>query len=366
MSNPSLYGQPRNKKSSQSEAPSASTLAFTSTLSSLIAKDSTTDSSSTRGTGRPRPSKAPKSDLFSRPNKGAQKRAAADLRDDDNAALQQTHQRTQDIGAVDAATLHRSKRRMEEKVRMYEDMSRGLYLAGGESDDDEGDDVGPGDAYLARLRRKEREGLVDFDQKWRKEDGEGDDGEEDDAEDNDDNASIVSYEDELGRSRRGTRAEAARAAALKAEEGEGRGGNTERWRPARPDNLIYGATVQAEAFNPDAVVASRMSDLAARRDRSATPPEEMHYDAEAEVRNRGTGFYAFSKDENVRRKQMEELLNAREETQRERDARRERRAERERLRDERRKKVDELRAKRRAEMFLADLGDAGLLAGGSG
>ncbi|BCR93564.1 CCDC174 family protein [Aspergillus luchuensis] len=366
MSNPSLYGQPRNKKSSQSEAPSASTLAFTSTLSSLIAKDSTTDSSSTRGTGRPRPSKAPKSDLFSRPNKGAQKRAAADLRDDDNAALQQTHQRTQDIGAVDAATLHRSKRRMEEKVRMYEDMSRGLYLAGGESDDDEGDDVGPGDAYLARLRRKEREGLVDFDQKWRKEDGEGDEGEEDDAEDNDDNASIVSYEDELGRSRRGTRAEAARAAALKAEEGEGRGGNTERWRPARPDNLIYGATVQTEAFNPDAVVASRMSDLAARRDRSATPPEEMHYDAEAEVRNRGTGFYAFSKDENVRRKQMEELLNAREETQRERDARRERRAERERLRDERRKKVDELRAKRRAEMFLAGLGDAGLLAGGSG
>ncbi|XRM37147.1 hypothetical protein ABZX51_000635 [Aspergillus tubingensis] len=366
MSNPSLYGQPRNKKSSQSEAPSASTLAFTSTLSSLIAKDSTTDSSSTRGTGRPRPSKAPKSDLFSRPNKGAQKRAAADLRDDDNAALQQTHQRTQDIGAVDAATLHRSKRRMEEKVRMYEDMSRGLYLAGGESDDDEGDDVGPGDAYLARLRRKEREGLVDFDQKWRKEDGEGDEEEEDDAEDNDDNASIVSYEDELGRSRRGTRAEAARAAALKAEEGEGRGGNTERWRPARPDNLIYGATVQAEAFNLDAVVASRMSDLAARRDRSATPPEEMHYDAEAEVRNRGTGFYAFSKDENVRRKQMEELLNAREETQRERDARRERRAERERLRDERRKKVDELRAKRRAEMFLAGLGDAGLLAGGSG
>ncbi|PYH33535.1 CCDC174 family protein [Aspergillus neoniger CBS 115656] len=366
MSNPSLYGQPRNKKSSQSEAPSASTLAFTSTLSSLIAKDSTTDSSSTRGTGRPRPSKAPKSDLFSRPNKGTQKRAAADLRDDDNAALQQTHQRTQDIGAVDAATLHRSKRRMEEKVRMYEDMSRGLYLAGGESDDDEGDDVGPGDAYLARLRRKEREGLVDFDQKWRKEDGEGGEGEDDDAEDNDDNASIVSYEDELGRSRRGTRAEAARAAALKAEEGEGRGGNTERWRPARPDNLIYGATVQAEAFNPDAVVASRMSDLAARRDRSATPPEEMHYDAEAEVRNRGTGFYAFSKDENVRRQQMEELLNAREETQRERDAKRERRAERERLRDERRKKVDELRAKRRAEMFLAGLGDAGLLAGGSG
>ncbi|RAL01702.1 CCDC174 family protein [Aspergillus ibericus CBS 121593] len=353
MSNPSLYGQPKSKKTSQSDLPSASTLAFTSTLSSLIAKDD-----STRSAGRPRPSKAPKSDLFSRPNKGAQKRAAADLRDDDNTALQQKHQRTEDIGAVDAAALHRSKRRMEEKVRMYDDLKRGLYLAGG-SDDEEGS--GPQDAYLARLRRREKEGLVDFDQKWRKSANE--DGEEEEEGD-DDNASIVSYEDELGRSRRGTRSEAARAAALK-EQDDPRG-NTERWRPARPENLIYGVTVQSEAFNPDAAVASQMSYLAARRDRSPTPPEEMHYDADAEVRNRGTGFYAFSKDENVRKQQMEELLNAREETQRERDARRERRAERERLRDERKKKVDELRAKRRAEMFLANLGDVGVLAGGSG
>ncbi|PYI10127.1 hypothetical protein BO78DRAFT_361170 [Aspergillus sclerotiicarbonarius CBS 121057] len=352
MSNPSLYGQPRTKKSSQSELPSASTLAFTSTLSSLISKDD-----STRAAGRPRPSKAPKSDLFSRPNKGTQKRAAADLRDDDNTALQQKHQRTEDIGAVDAATLHRSKRRMEEKVRMYDDLKRGLYLAG-ESDEEEGS--GPQDAYLARLRRREREGLVDFDQKWR----ESGDEDEEEEEGDDDNASIISYEDELGRSRRGTRSEAARAAALK--EQEDPRGNTERWRPARPDNLIYGVTVQSEAFNPDAAVASQMSYLAARRDRSPTPPEEMHYDADAEVRNRGTGFYAFSKDENVRKQQMEELLNAREETQRERDARQERRAERERLRDERRKKVDDLRAKRRAEMFLADLGDVGVLAGGSG
>ncbi|PWY84513.1 hypothetical protein BO94DRAFT_536068 [Aspergillus sclerotioniger CBS 115572] len=354
MSNPSLYGQPRNKKSSQSDLPSASTLAFTSTLTSLISKDD-----STRGAGRPRPSKAPKSDLFSRPNKGAQKRAAADLRDNGNTAFQQKHQRTEDIGAVDAATLHRSKRRMEEKVRMYDDLKRGLYLAG---DSDEEGGSGPQDAYLARLRRREKEGLVDFDQKWRKSGGEDEDEEE--GEGDDDNASIISYEDELGRSRRGTRSEAARAAALK--EQEDPRGNTERWRPARPENLIYGETVQSEAFNPDAAVASQMSYLAARRDRSPTPPEEMHYDADAEVRNRGTGFYAFSKDEKVRKQQMEELLNARDETQRERDARRERRAERERLRDERRKKVDELRAKRRAEMFLAGLGDVNVLAEGSG
>ncbi|PWY92385.1 hypothetical protein BO70DRAFT_425086 [Aspergillus heteromorphus CBS 117.55] len=366
MSNPSLYGHARNKQkpsahSQSTSTPSSSTLAFTTTLSSLITKDE----SSTSTRGRLRPSKAPKSDLFSRPNKGAQKRAAADLRDDgDNSAFEQKHQRTEDIGAVEPATLHRSKRRMEEKARMYDDLKSGRYLAGGGSSDEDGG----GDVYLARLRRREREGLVDFDQKWADEER-GREGGEEEEEADDDNASIVSYEDELGRSRRGTRAEAAaaRAAALKEQEAGGRGrggGDAERWRPARPDNLIYGATVQAEAFNPDAEVASQMSYLAARRDRSPTPPEETHYDADAEVRNRGTGFYAFSKDENVRKQQMEELLHVREETQRERDARRERRAERQRLRDERRMKVDELRAKRRAEMFLAGLGDVGVLAGG--
>ncbi|KAE8366821.1 hypothetical protein BDV27DRAFT_124831 [Aspergillus caelatus] len=351
MSNPnSLYGIPRSKSTSQSQsnAPSSSTLAFTTALSSLINKDA---DSSTRG--RPRPSKTSKSDIFARPNKGAQKRAAADLRDDDT---HQTHQRSQDIGGIDTATLHRSKRRMEEKARMYEDLKKGLYLAAGSDSEEETQDE-----YLTRLRRREKEGLVDFDQKWadaQRGKGSGSDGEEEEEEE-DENASIVSYEDELGRTRRGTRAEATRAARLKEEESE-RGDAKERWRPSRPDNLIYGAAVQAEAFNPDAGLAAQMSYLAKRRDRSPTPPEETHYDADAEVRNRGTGFYAFSKDQNVRRQQMEDLMNVRNETQHEREVRRERKAERERAKDERRKKIGELRSKRQAEMFLAKLGDVGV------
>ncbi|KAE8372343.1 hypothetical protein BDV26DRAFT_274335 [Aspergillus bertholletiae] len=345
----SLYGIPRSKSTSQSQsnAPSASTLAFTTALSSLINKDA---DSSTRG--RPRPSKTDKSDIFTRSNKGTQKRAAADLRDDDT---HQTHQRSQDIGGVDTAALHRSKRRMEEKARIYDDLKKGLYLAAGSDSEEETQDE-----YLARLRRREKEGLVNFDQKWadaQRAKGSGSDGEEEDEED-DENVSIVSYEDELGRARRGTRAEAARAALLKEEE-SGRGDAKERWRPSRPDNLIYGAAVQAEAFNPDAGLAAQMSYLAKRRDRSPTP-EETHYDADAEVRNRGTGFYAFSKDENVRRQQMEELRNARDETQREREVRRERKAERERVKDERRKKIGDLRSKRQAEMFLAKLGNVGV------
>ncbi|GFF76923.1 hypothetical protein IFM62136_09443 [Aspergillus lentulus] len=357
--NPSLYGLPRHsqKPSSQSTAPSASTLAFTTQLSSLITKG--TESSAR---GRPRPSKSSKSDIFAVHNKGAQKRAAADLRDaadDDDAetTVRQIHKRTADIGAVYAATLHRSKRRLEEKARMYEDLKSGLYLAG-DSDDEE---ITSRDDYLARLRRKEKEGLVDFDRKWADaQRAKGSDDSEEEEEEADDSASIVSYEDELGRTRRGTRAEAARAALAKAQEsGEGRG--PERWKPARPEKLIYGAAVQAEAFNLSSSAAEQMASLASRRDRSPTPPEETHYDADAEVRNRGTAFYAFAKDEETRRKQMEELMSAREETQREREARQARRAERQRVKDERRRQIEELRTKRRAETFLAGLGDLGAL-----
>ncbi|KAF7170571.1 hypothetical protein CNMCM6106_005195 [Aspergillus hiratsukae] len=209
---------------------------------------------------------------------------------------------------------------------------------------------------------REREGLVDFDRKWadaqraRGDDSESGSERDGDGEEVSDNASIVSYEDELGRTRRGTRAEAARAALAK---GQSQEGGDERWRPARPEKLIYGAAVQAEAFNPSSSAAAQMASLAARRDRSPTPPEETHYDADAEVRNRGTGFYAFAKDEETRRKQMEELMSAREETQREREARLARRAERERVKNDRKRQIEELRSKRRAETFLAGLGDLG-------
>ncbi|KAL5339164.1 hypothetical protein BJX70DRAFT_364558 [Aspergillus crustosus] len=358
MSNPTLYGQKPTKQIQNT--PSSSTLAFTSTLSSLIASN-TTDTSRSR-TRAPKP--ASKSDIFARPNKGTQKRAAADLRDDDDATVQQVHQSSKDIGAVDAATLHRSKRRMEEKARLYEDLKKGEYLAQGSDSDDDDVNAGGGDKYLSRLRRKEKEGLVDFDRKWadaeRKKDADSDTDssfEHSDAGSNDDNASIISYEDELGRSRRGTRKEAAAATKLKNQDTEA-AENAERWRPSQPKNLIYGATVQTEAFRPTDLAAEQMAFLAKRRDRSPTP-DEVHYDADAEVRNRGTGFYAFSKDEEVRKRQMEELLNVRAETERERDGRRERRMEREKVKEARRGEIEKLRAKRRAEMFLLGLGGFG-------
>ena len=344
-----LYGQQKPPKPAQSKPLSSSNLAFTTQLSSLITQDASSSDATNRG--RTRPSKTAKSDIFTRHNKGAQKRAAADIADD-GSYTRQVHQRTEDIGAVDAATLHRLKKRMEEKARIYDDLKRGMYLAG-DSDSDEAEvHKGSGGDYLARLRRKEREGLVDFDRKWG--DAERMDENPDDNDDDNDNASIISYEDELGRTRHGTRAEAAQASRARAEESASAG--PERWRPARPDNLIYGPAIQSHAFNPSSATASQMEYLASRRDRSLTP-EETHYDADQEVRTRGTGFYAFSKDEDMRRQQMEELMHVRQETQREREARLERRAHRERVKNERRKKIEELRTKRRADTFLAGLGD---------
>lgn len=45
-------------------------------------------------------------------------------------------------------------------------------------------------------------------------------------------------------------------------------------------------------------------------------PLDVHYDASKEVRAKGAGFYQFSEDEETRRRQMEELKSAREETER--------------------------------------------------
>ncbi|KAJ5293863.1 hypothetical protein PENANT_c002G00127 [Penicillium antarcticum] len=338
--NSSLYGQRRQK--AQSNETTSSNLAFASQLSSLISQDS----NSTSARGRQRPSKNPKSDIFSKHNKGSLKRAAADLADD-NRALKQVHKSSKDLGDIDASALGRSRRRMDEKARIYDDMKKGHHLAEDSDDDDQYDPSQPED-YLARLRRKEREGLVDFDRKH------ADEEENDQDLSDDENTSIISYEDEFGRTRRGTRAEAAEASNAIDEANGGRVGQ-ERWRPARPENLIYGAAVQAEAFNPDATIVSHMSHLASRRDRSATPPEQKHYDADWEVRNRGTGFYAFSTNEKDRAQQMEELSRVREETLNKRKSNKERLERREATIKWRLERIEELKNKKMAAKFMTEL-----------
>ncbi|KAH8692626.1 hypothetical protein BGW36DRAFT_384847 [Talaromyces proteolyticus] len=330
--NPSdaLYGIQRSRQGvSQKDITSSSTLAFTTHLSSLISKDA--DSNTNKG--RTRPSKTAKSDIFSVHNKGTLKRAAADEAEDVHG-VRPVHQKSDDIGQVDAATLQRSKRRMQEKATLYEDLKRGHHLADGASSSDEEGLVGNNDdEQMSRMRRRERNALVDFDRKWAEEE------EKRQERGGKMTGSLVEYEDEFGRTRRGTKAEAAEAARLIRLEAGGRD-EVDKSRPSRPTNLIHGETIQSHAFNPDAAMASQMAYLASKQ---------------AEVRTRGTGFYKFSSDEKVREREMEELLNTRQETERERQARSERKAERDRVKDERRKKIQELRSRHHADRFLKGL-----------
>jgi len=331
--NSSLYGTPRPKSSKAAKEISSSTsLAFTSQLSSLITKDSDGYRASA---GRSRPSKS-KSDIFTAHNKNTKKRAAKDLDDDGPSAGQ-----TQDIGGVDSATLHRSKRKMEEKARLYAAMKRGDYVPPG------GDEA-----------RDER-GLVDFDRKWAEDEAAGRSANYDTSSDSDNAGSdeeLVDYEDEFGRQRRGTRAEAAReerrkkAQAHAAEE-------PDRFsaRPAQPSTLIYGDTVQAAAFNPDEPIVAQMETLAQKRDRSMTPPEEVHYDANGEIRSKGVGFYSFSKDKEGRRKEMEALEQERAQTGKGRKEREGRKEKRKQEIESRRKKIQEKRGQKQADNFLDGL-----------
>ncbi|EGD99482.1 hypothetical protein TESG_06915, partial [Trichophyton tonsurans CBS 112818] len=243
-------------------------------------------SGSTVSRGRVRKSQKP--DIFSIHNKGAQKRAAADL-SSDNAALQ-IHKRGADIGEVDDAVLNRSKRKMLEKTKLYEELQKGEYLAERDSDSDE---AGQPDDRFSSIRRADKNSLVNFDRKW----AENRESRIDTKDMSDDEITFVEYEDEFGRTRTGTKAEAAEAQQnrqLQQERSNMDDEEVERSmkpsrvpvaaRPSRPSNVIYGSAIQAAAFNPDENITAQMSNLAKKRDKSLTPPPETHYNAEGEKR----------------------------------------------------------------------------------
>lgn len=358
---PNLYGQRAPKR--QKKASSLPTsLAFSAELSSLISTSKTKTPASTSPSGggdvtgtsaRPRPSKS-KPDFFAgvKAKRRAERQQDRD-RDEGRLVLKEP------MGTEDEKNaLLSARRRMEEKARLYAAMKRGDYV--------------PKDG--------EAPPLVDFDRKWAEaqekkgrgagaasseEEEEEDDDDDDDDDDNIDRE-IISYTDEFGRTRQGTRAEKARMEQRIRAQAYG-AAELERMsaRPRAPENIIYGDAIQAEAFH--AHDEAQMEALARKRDRSLTPPEMTHYDANGEIRTKGVGFFQFSKDEEVRQKEMAGLAAERERTEREREKREEekgaRRAEmeeRRRMIEERRKQVGEKRARKMADSFLdglaADLG----------
>ena len=322
-----LYGI-RKPKNTSKEISSSTGLAFTSTLSSLISSSSATEA--TRG--RQRPSKTKSENAISLgSNRNTKKRAAKDLQDDDDNVRARLGR--QDISAVDSSELHRSKRKLTEKAKLYSAMKRGDHV----------------------YKENEPESLIDFDRKWAEGDYKEDDSEG--LESDDGQGEMVDYEDEYGRARRGTRAEAERVQRKRLKKTIG-AEELDRMsaRPAMPGQLIYGDTVQTMAFNPDEPVLEKMEEIARKRDRSMTPPEAKHYEADKEVRSKGVGFYSFSKDEKVREREMKALEEERLRTEEHRREREERKEMRRREIGERRKLIVEKRAVKMADSFLDALG----------
>lgn len=347
---PNLYGQAPPRKKQKKELSLPGSLTFTSQLSSLLA--STTNSSSSSptvgtSTARPRPSKSKTSELFNvkvkRKNPTANDDASEEIKSDNQKNKLNLKQplSTED----EKAEFERARRKMESKARLYAAMQRGDYI---------GKEIG----------------LVDFDRKWaEKQQGRPDGYSSSSGDDSSDSEKeeggkekLVEYTDEFGRIRMVTPAQRARmearvargqASALELEVMSG--------RPVKaPANLIFGDAIQSEAFQ--AQDAAKMEELARKRDRSATPPPATHYEADKEIRTKGVGFFAFSKDEEERMKQMEELERKREETERVRAERAEKEGkrrkdieERRRMLDERRKVAGEKRARMMADSFLDGL-----------
>ncbi|KAK2613043.1 hypothetical protein QQS21_000972 [Conoideocrella luteorostrata] len=319
---PNLYGRRPAKKQKKDTALSSS-LDFTAQLTSLMSSAT----SSTPIPGRARPSKERKEDIF----RSSKPKETKSHDDDDKLKLKEvagTEEESQQLA--------RARRKMEDKARLYAAMKRGDYVP----------------------KENETAPLIDFDRKWA-ENVEGKDdyssSSSDDAGD-DDGHEIIEYEDEFGRMRRGTKAEKenmerrARRGLLGAEELERMSA-----RPAAPVNLIYGDAVQAMAFNPDD--PDKMEELARKRDRSATPPAEKHYDADSEIRTKGTGFYKFSKDEEARSKEMAGLEEERKRTEQERKVREDQKTARRREIEQRRRDMGARRAQRQADNFLDGLAE---------
>ncbi|KAM0562862.1 hypothetical protein ACHAPJ_001702 [Fusarium lateritium] len=320
---PNLYGQRPTKKQKR-DATLSSSLDFTAQLTSLMSNAS----SNTVSAGRSRSHKESKEDIFkgTKPKRNKESDGSKKLQMKEVAG---TEEETQELA--------RARRRMEEKARLYAAMKRGDYVP----------------------KENEAAPLIDFDRKW----VEGEEGkdnyetssDEDEAE-ADDSGELVEYEDEFGRVRQVTKAEKekldrrARRGLLGAEELERMSA-----RPNAPSNLIIGDTVQSMAFNPDD--PDKMEELAKKRDRSATPPPAQHYDADWEIRTKGTGFYKFSQDEETRTAEMEGLAEERRKTEEQRRVREEQKEARRREIEKRREDMAARRAKKQADSFLDGLGN---------
>ncbi|KAJ6494780.1 hypothetical protein C8R47DRAFT_1213459 [Mycena vitilis] len=217
--------------------------------------------------GVQRPDKKPT--IWARQNKGVSSRASRDM----------------ELEAISKPTLESARAALERKAKIYDKLKKGQ--TGG-------------------LNDKQYESLlVDFDSKPMSDhfDSDSDDVDEsvEVARPPDDDP-IVEYEDEFGRMRTARRSEVPRDLVRK-EEPE---------QDEDEDLIIHNPVGHFPVYQPS---ADRVAQIE-KEQAEANHPLGVHYDAAAEVRARGAGFYQFSKDEEMRKAQMDELKSARNETER--------------------------------------------------
>ncbi|KDQ57185.1 hypothetical protein JAAARDRAFT_194353 [Jaapia argillacea MUCL 33604] len=211
-----------------------------------------------------------KPSVWARQNKGVKDRAVRD---------------TIELEQVSRPTLESARAALEKKAKIYEQLRKGK--TGGLSD-------------------KQYEGLlVDFDSKGSNDVYESDSDDVDEslvvpkAQEDD---PIVEYEDEFGRLRTARKSEVPRHLAPPSP-----GAGLEI--PEDDPDVIYNPINHFPTYEPTMDRVTQIQESLLEED------PNTHYDASSEVRAKGAGFYAFSKDEETRKQQMEELRMAREETE---------------------------------------------------
>ncbi|KAI0250259.1 hypothetical protein BJV78DRAFT_1128214 [Lactifluus subvellereus] len=225
------------------------------------------------------------------PNKGVEGRAARDLEQE----------------VLERRTVESTRAALERKAKIYEKLKKGQ--SGGLSE-----------AQYDAL-------LVDFDSK-------PDDPYESDSDDvdesltvpvpGDDDDPVIEYEDEFGRLRSAKRSEVPRHL-LPRQDG---GVDDDEYvvylaslfvsfmvcrlsDTSRPLYMIGDPVNFFPVYEPS---SERVASIKAAASEENNPLNQ-HYDASREVRAKGAGFYQFSADEETRKKQMEELHQARQETE---------------------------------------------------
>ncbi|CCM04307.1 uncharacterized protein FIBRA_06478 [Fibroporia radiculosa] len=219
--------------------------------------------------GIKRPDKKPT--VWARQNAGVKARAARDI----------------ELEEISKPTLDSARAVLERKAKIYEKLRKGK--SGG-------------------LSEKQYDALlVDFEQ-MPIDPYESDSDDEDEsltvpkAPDGGNDDPVIEYEDEFGRIRTAPRSEVPRHLLPKSEE--------EQEEDIDPF-VIYNPVDHFPVYEPSAErVAAIEAEFAEENN-----PLNVHFDASREVRAKGAGFYQFSADEETRRKQMEDLRRAREETE---------------------------------------------------